>query len=83
MMLRCDRVAPFGLPVVPLVNRMMKGSSSSIGVSGSGASPRAATLAASSSQRRMGASTCAPASVMRWSRGSSPISTFGWVSSTP
>ena len=35
MMLRCDNVAPFGRPVVPLVNRMMKGSSSSIGVSGS------------------------------------------------
>ena len=29
-MLRCDNVAPFGRPVVPLVNRITTGSSSSI-----------------------------------------------------
>ena len=83
MMLRCDNVAPFGRPVVPLVNRMMKGSSSSSGVSGSGASPRASTNFRNSSHSTMGTSITAPASAMRARRGSSPISTFGWVSSTP
>ena len=80
MLLRCVSTAAFGLPVVPLVNKNANGSSSSMGVVGSVASPANQEVPASSR------SACGRSGTW-WSRrarrASSPMSSFGSVSRMP
>ncbi len=82
---RCDSVAPFGRPVVPLVNRMMAGSSSPMATSGgSGSSLRAGPSNGSSSARSCRASPSgSPTSRRRSSRRSSANTTVGADTSMP
>ena len=84
--LRWVRVAPLGRPVVPDVNRIMNGSSSSMATSGRSApvSARAATCSTRVAKGTMGTSpSVMPTSASRSSRASSPKRTLGVVSCTP
>ena len=83
IMLRCEGSHP-GRPVVPLVNRIMNGSSSSRSTSGSASVVvERGNLLQSSSSSTTGAAGAAPAPVRRSSRGRSPNTTTGFVSSMP
>ena len=84
MLLRCDSITPFGRPVVPLVNRMTNGSSSSMATSGNArvgrVPPRAPAKSRSNSTTGSPSASSTPS--RRSSRRRSPNSTFGSVSST-
>ncbi len=83
MLLRCDSITPFGRPVVPLVKRMTKGSSSSMateGKSAPGACRSSSAKSRSNSTTGRPAGSSMPSSRSR--RRRSPRRTFGSVSST-
>ena len=78
MALRCDSVAPFGVPVVPLVKMIVNGSSSSTSVGGG--VPADASAAARSSVKRMVGGPSPPSAPMRSKTSSSTTSSEGATS---
>ncbi len=79
-MFRCECVAPFGRPVVPLVNRITAGSSSPTSGTGSSAPGCAVDSAGMSTSVESTGTSTAPSSSRR---GPSATISFGSESSTP
>ena len=76
MWARWDNTAPFGRPVVPLVNRMHSGSSSEM-LSGGRERPRPAASSPSSSSSKHTTGTSTVPGGIRSRRRRSPKTTFG------